>query len=130
MWGRARVAVTLLACVAALAACRPLYLPLVPDDGLPAPHPTRLAGGSALKVGLDGRPLLDVEVLDVPAAGWLAVQWLAPDGREAASESAWVEPPNASLTFVLPDDVPLRPGEWRAVVSYGSLLLRQFSLAF
>jgi len=110
-------------------ACSPLYIPLVPDDGLPAPHPTRLSGDSSLGLNDAGRPRLELEVLDVPAAGWLAVQWLGPDGRETASESVRsvrVEPGAAKAVFELPADVPLRPGEWRAVVSYGDALLRQF----
>jgi len=107
-------------------ACSPLYIPLVPDDGLPAPHPTRLSGDSSLGLNDAGRPRLELEVLDVPAAGWLAVQWLGPDGRETASESVRVEPGAARAVFELPADVPLRPGEWRAVVSYGDALLRQF----
>lgn len=111
----------------ALVACRPLYVPLVPT-GLPEPHPTRLSGGSTLAAGMGGRPRLELEVLDVARAGWLAVQWFGPGGAEAASDSAWLEPPAAAAVFDLPADVALRPGEWRAVVSFEGVILRQFLL--
>ncbi len=115
-----------LAIAATTAGCRPLYVPLLPDDGLPEPHPTRLASGSSLGLNEEGRPHLELTVIDMPAAGWLAVQWLGPDGAEAASESVWVEQGAAEAVFELPADVALRPGEWRAAVSWGSMLLRQF----
>lgn len=122
--------VTLLLTTALTTACRPLYIPLVPADGMPEPHPTRLTGASALTLGENGRPRLDTAVLDLPSAGWLAVQWLGPDGREAASESAWLEldANGSTLAFELPADVALRPGEWRAVVSFEGEFLRQYLL--
>ena len=135
MSGRVRstaltLGVTLVLTTALTTACQPLYIPLVPADGMPEPHPTRLTGASALTLGEAGRPRLDIAVLDLPSAGWLAVQWLGPDGREAASESVWLDPDanGAALTFALPADVPLRPGEWRAVVSFEGEFLRQYML--
>jgi len=122
----ARALVLVLGVVVLAVGCTPLYIPLLPDDGLPAPHPARLSADSSLGLNDAGRPRLELEVLDVPAAGWLAVQWLGPDGREAASESVRVEQGAAEAVFELPADVPLRPGEWRAVVSFGDALLRQF----
>jgi len=121
---------TLVLTTTLITACQPLYIPLVPADGLPEPRPTRLTGASALTLGEAGRPQLDVTVLDLPGAGWLAVQWVGPDGREAASESAWLEldANGSAFTFELPADVPLRPGEWRAVVSFEGEFLRLYSL--
>ncbi|MBX3139955.1 MAG: hypothetical protein KF875_04345 [Trueperaceae bacterium] len=112
-----------------LTACRPLYFPPVPSDRLPEPSPVRLSSESGLTVGVGGRPTLDVEVVDLPAAGWLAVQWFGPKGSEVASESAWLEPDAPSAEFVLPADVSPVSGEWRAVVSFGGRLLRQYVLS-
>lgn len=115
----------------ALGACRPLYVPLVPDD---APEPvrrTRLGSESTLLVS-DGRPTLSFTVVDLApeaAAGdWLAVQWYRPSGAVAASESVWVDETSVgvNLDFVLPPDVAATAGEWRAVVSLGGFVLRQF----
>lgn len=120
------------------AACRPLYLPLIPD---PPPYEAgvRVADFEAV-LDLAGRPTLQLSLADLTESGWLAVQWLAPTGREVASESVWAEQRQAedeegspvaagstnTIVFVLPADVVLTPGEWRAVVSFGGQLLRQF----
>ncbi len=114
--------------VIGLTACRPLYFPPVPNDGLPEPSPVRLANESGLTVGEDGRPALRVVVVGLAGAGWLAVQWFGPHGGEVASESAWLEPDAPSAEFVLPADVSPASGEWRAVVSFGGRLLRQYLL--
>ncbi|NLG07889.1 MAG: hypothetical protein GX560_01345 [Deinococcales bacterium] len=107
-----------------LVACRPLYLPPVPEPP-PFEPGSRVA---AFDAGLEaGRPRLEVELADVTEAGWLAVQWLAPNGREAASGSVWVEPEAPRALFVLPADVEAVAGEWRAVVSLHGRLLRQFT---
>ena len=128
---RARALLLLVAAGICLTACRPLYVPLVPND---APVPvtrTRLAAASELSLA-EGRPSLVLSLLD-PApefaqGDWLAVQWFAPSGRLAASESRWVESDDvgSALTFELPPDVELVTGEWRAVASVGNLILRQF----
>ena len=110
----------------ALSACMPLYLPPVPDPP-PFEAGTRFAAFTA-EVNAAGRPSVELTLADLHAPGWLAVQWMAPDNREAASDSVWVAPDTPTVTFVLPADVDLRPGEWRAVVSLGRLLLRQFLL--
>ena len=136
-----------------LGACRPLYLPPIPDE-LPFEAGVRVAGYST-GVGPDGRPRVEVTLADLSEAGWLAVQWMAPSGRQAASASTWLEPAqpagtaadaeakadanaeaNAeadagalpSAAFALPADVELVPGEWRAVLSFGGKLLRQFTI--
>lgn len=89
----------------------------------------RLVAGSTLRLAASGRPFLELVMEDAPPEGWLAVQWFGPDGREAASESALVEAGTTGLSFELPPDVPLVAGEWRAVVSLGRVVLRQFSVA-
>jgi hypothetical protein len=139
----ARVAVGLVVALGALSACRPLYIPLVPDAP-EAPSALRLADDSELTI-VDGRPRLELS-LDAPGAAgvaegvWLNVQWFGPSGRQAASGSVWIEArgdtpataaatataPAAALVFDLPDDVEVVPGEWRAVVSVDGVLLRQF----
>ncbi len=111
--------------VSVLVGCAPLYLPPVPEAP-PFEVVTRVATTDA-KLGDDGRPQLDLELADVTEAGWLAVQWLAPSGREAASSSVWVEPGGPSVRLSLPPDVETTAGEWRAVVSLHGKLLRQFT---
>lgn len=108
----------------ALSACMPLYLPPVPDPP-PFEAGTRVVAFTA-ELNAAGRPSLELTLADLHAPGWLAVQWMAPDNRQAASDSVWVEPATPTATFALPADVEPRPGEWRAVVSFGKLLLRQF----
>jgi hypothetical protein len=121
----ARKGLLLAVVVVVMAACRPLYLPLVPE---PPPYEpgVRVATFSA-QLGAAQRPLLELTLADVSAAGWLAVQWMAPSGRQVASGSVWLTPEEPAARFVLPEDVALTPGEWRAVVSFGSTLLRQFT---
>lgn len=125
-------AVIILAALYALAGCRPLYIPLVPDAP-PAPTAVRLAADSHLAV-VAGRPSL---VLSLTATGtaaqvqdgaWLDVQWFGPSGRQAASESLWLdgERSGEDFTVELPADVVVVPGEWRAVVSMDGVVLRQF----
>ncbi|MFO7547176.1 MAG: hypothetical protein R6W77_16920 [Trueperaceae bacterium] len=118
-----------------LAACRPLYLPIVPDE-VPVALEVRLTDDSTITL-TDGRPQLSLVPESVEVPGWLDVQWFAPNGREAASMSVWLEPsaqegsqaPAARAVVVtLPVDVDLVPGEWRALVSMGGRFLRQFRI--
>ena|SRR5690554_5090664 len=108
-----------------LGGCRPLYLPPVPEA--PPYDPGARVVSSVSELDAAGRPRLELTLADLDAGGWLAVQWMAPSGRQAASASIWVEPEEPAAVFVLPADVELSAGEWRAVVSLGSLLLRQFT---
>jgi hypothetical protein len=108
-----------------LSSCTFLYLP--PE--LPVqtiPETFDISGSSGLTYENN---LLELSVLlrNVPSEGWLAVQWYAPNSREIASDSAWIERRDEGLsqTFTLPQ-FPSR-GEWRAVVSFEKTLLRQFS---
>src|SRR5690554_4771470 len=73
-----------------VAACRPLYLPPIPAE-VPFDPGARVASFTA-ELDDSGRPTLQVALSGVEAAGWLNVQWMAPVGREAASESVWLEP--------------------------------------
>lgn len=135
---RARWAVATLAAVllAALpSACVPLFVPPVPADQLrPAPA-WRVAGDAALApvVGADGAILglrLSLRFDEVPSSAWVAVQWFGPVGRERASDARWIEPGDAgrAWTWDAPDDLVLEPGTWRAVLSVGDRLLRQFDV--
>lgn len=127
------VTAVLIAVVLTLGGCRPLYVPLVPDDAQAPPAAVRLTDVSHLSV-VAGRPRLVVSLAIIgPDAGgteggWLAVQWFGPAGGQAASESVWVagRTGDEPVTFDLPADVTVVPGEWRAVVSMGGVLLRQF----
>lgn len=106
----------------------------------------RIAEGGVLEL-VAGRPQLTFGVVGVVEAGWVDVQWFAPDGHEAASESRWVEVAGGDAQAAasaggagsasaeisagpwalrLPDDVTVVAGEWRAVVSMHGRFLRQF----
>lgn len=108
-----------------LTACQPLYIPAVPT---PLELPERLELDA--RADLDGqRPRITIELLNVPADGWLAVQWFAPSNLEAASESVWIAPAdeNGRVVLQLPSDVDARSGRWRAVLSMNGRVLRQLS---
>jgi hypothetical protein len=108
-----------------LSSCTFLYLPPeLPVQSIP--ETLDISGSSGLTYKNN---LLELSVLlhNVPSEGWLAVQWYAPNSRQIASDSVWIERRDEGLaqTFTLPQ-VPSR-GEWRAVVSFEQTLLRQFS---
>jgi hypothetical protein len=109
-----------------LSSCTFLYLPPeLPVQTIPGTFD--ISGSSGLTYENN---LLELSVLlyNVPNQGWLAVQWYAPNSKEIASDSVWIEMRDEGLaqTFTLPQ-VPSR-GEWRAVVSFEKTLVRQFSL--
>lgn len=110
----------------ATAACRPLYLPPVPER---AEAPERPVLDASLVVE-GGRPVLLLGIGDVPREGWLAVQWFSPRNREAASESIWLDsgPAARNLRVPLPADIEADPGEWRALLSLHSRVLRQLDV--
>ncbi len=97
---------------------------------------TRLGLGadSALTWSPNARRLqLTLSLSGIDEAGWLAVQWFSPGGAQVASESVWIAisegfagSRESSLLVLSPADIELSQGEWRAVVSWGGVLLRQF----
>jgi hypothetical protein len=108
-----------------LSSCTFLYLP--PELPIQTiPETFDISGSSGLTYE-NTQLELSVLLRNVPEEGWLAVQWYAPNGREATSDSVWVERRDEGLTQTF--ELPQRPsrGEWRAVVSFGETLLRQFS---
>jgi hypothetical protein len=108
-----------------LSSCTFLYLPPeLPIQTLPETFD--ISGSDGLTYE-NTQLELSVLLRNVPQEGWLAVQWYAPNGREAASDSVWIEVRDEGLTQTF--ELPQRPsrGEWRAVVSFGETLLRQFS---
>lgn len=109
-----------------LAGCRPLYVPPVPAM-LPSPEVAQLGDASALSVE-KGSLVLHLVLTDVPEQGWIDVQWFAPDGSQAASDSTWVTPADVGegRTLTMPARVTLSAGEWRAVASLRGQILRQF----
>jgi len=121
-----RLAAVVVVLLAALSACQPLYLPLVPAR-VPVQEVAQLGDASSLTVA-GGTLRLHLVLEQVPKAGWLAVQWFGPDGREAASDSVWVTPADdgQGRTLSLPARVAVSQGEWRALVSVGSDIVRQF----
>ena len=123
---RTRLLPPLLGVLVALAACTPLYVPPVPAR-LPVHEVAQLGDGSSLRYA-EGTLTLHVVLERIPEAGWLAVQWFAPDGTEAASDSVWVGPQDVGegRTLRLPSRVTVGAGEWRAIVSLKGDVLRQF----
>jgi hypothetical protein len=108
-----------------LPSCTFLYLPPeLPIQTLPETFD--ISGSSGLRYQ-NNQLELSLLLRTVPQEGWLAVQWYAPDNTQPASDSVWIERRDEGLnqTFTLPQQ-PSR-GEWRAVVSFGDTLLRQFS---
>lgn len=110
-----------------LSACSLAYVPLVPEGQVWEPR-LELRGSEGLAVE-DGRLRLTLTLSEVPEPGWLVLQWFGP-GRAQASDSLWVEPESVGeeRTAYLPDDIRLTPGPWRVVVSFDSVVARQFSL--
>lgn len=109
-----------------LAACRPLYLPPLIEAQEPEPR-------SRLELTLEleqNRPVLKVGVVSVLNPGWLAVQWFAPSGVQVASQSIWLDEETVGLRFSmpLPPDVDVRTGEWRALLSQHSMVIRQLNV--
>lgn len=134
-WPTVALAVVFAAVTTILASCRPLYIPVVPDE-VPVAQELRLTDDSTITL-TNGRPRLSLVPEAVASPGWLDVQWFAPNGREAASMSVWLEPtPNDAgpealpgpVVVALPADVDPVPGEWRALVSMGGRFLRQFRI--
>jgi hypothetical protein len=121
-----RLKVALLGGVMLLAGCTFSYLPPIPE-GQPMPTRLELRSADGL-IQSNGRLALEVTLANVPREGWLAVQWFNPQGREAASDAQWVGAAPHRYRFVLPDEVALTPGRWRAVVSFEGEVLRQFSV--
>ena len=120
----------LLAAVLALAACTPLYVPLVPSDMLTPEPAFRLHGDARLALdGADDAPRLTLHVraAEVPGPGWLAVQWFGPSGPALASDSLWFDADEVDVarSLAAPEQLRLRPGEWRAVLSWQGRLVRQ-----
>ncbi len=121
-----RVRLALLLILALLSACRPLYLPPLLEA-----QPPEVRSRLELDLGLQAdRPLLSVRVLSVAQEGWLAIQWFTPGGREAASESIWLDSDSVGLRFTvpLPADVEASAGEWRALLSQHSVVIRQLTV--
>jgi len=58
----------------------------------------------------------------------LAVQWFSPENKEISSDSIWISPEleGSEIDFVLAKKFKISQGSWRAVVSFGDKLLRQF----
>lgn len=120
-------------CAGIVSSCTYTYIPPVPR-GRVEPEATldlhASAGIVTETVSGSERLALQLTANNVPEAAWLAVQWFAPDNQQVASASQWLEPSRQpqDLRFVLSEDVTLRPGDWRVVVSYQSRVARQFSL--
>jgi hypothetical protein len=106
--------------------CQPLYLPPVPE-ALELPERLELDATAFLR---QGRPVLEVAVRCVPEEGWLAIQWYAPSNRQVASQSVWLAPSDEGRVEMLPvpSEVEPQPGRWRAILSWGELIVRQLSV--
>lgn len=128
--GSCLAAVRAAALLLGLSACTPLYVPLIPTDML-LPEPAfRLHGDARLELaGRPGAPILTLHLraAEVPGPGWLAVQWFGPSGPALASESLWFDADEVGVArrLAAPEQLTLRPGEWRAVLSWQGRLVRQ-----
>jgi hypothetical protein len=110
-----------------LTGCMPLFLPPIPSNPLVVEPVWRVSSDSEL-VWNGAELALQVRFTEIPEAAWVAVQWFGASNGERASASYWVEPDdlNAPFAWSLPGDIVGATGAWRAVVSVGSTLLRQF----
>lgn len=111
-----------------LGGCTYTYLPPVREARLPEPRLT-VAAASRLEQN-ETTVRLELRLVTVPEADWLAVQWFGPDNDEVTAESVWVVPRGApqNVAVSLPPSVVLRGGLWRAVLSYQGRFVRQFSV--
>lgn len=111
-----------------LGGCAYTYLPPVREARAPEPRLT-IAAVSRLEQN-ETTIRLDVRLVTVPEADWLAVQWFGPDNDEVTAESVWVVPAETpqDVAVSLPPSVVLRNGLWRAVLSYQGQFVRQFSV--
>ena len=110
-----------------LSACTYTYIPPVPEAQT---REKVFDLSSSDGLAREGERLrLDITVDEVPEADWLAVQWFAPNNDQVASESFWVEPQaeGTARTLLSPERVTLRPGTWRAVLSFQGRIVRQFA---
>lgn len=109
-----------------LAGCTPLYLPPVPES-MPRIESRLTLRDARVEVDADGQVRAVWIPEGVDCAGWLDVQWFPPAGRAVASESVWLAPEHEGRrqALSLPDEVELRPGRWRAVLSFEGEVLRQ-----
>lgn len=111
-----------------LSACTPLYLTPVPER--PQPTPRLDLKYSEGLIQTQNTLQLRLNLASIPAEGWLAVQWFAPNNQEVASDSYWLTLEEQGLvkTLYLPDDITLTSGDWRAVLSFDGQVARQFSI--
>ena len=126
----AAAALAVLLTASFLAACMPLYVPLVPETLLTPEPAFRLHGDLRLehvRLGGTSTLVLHLRASEVPEAGWLAVQWFGPSGPARAAESLWFEPADVgeARRLATPEHLTLIPGEWRAVLSWQDRLVRQ-----
>ncbi len=111
-----------------LASCTFLYIPPL-RDSQELPPSISIVDSSGLFVQADALRL-SVQLSDVPEDGWLMVQWFSDSNEAIASDAKWVTSDDVgfAVTYNLPAEIEIKPGDWRAVVSFDSNLLRQFSI--
>ena len=120
--------VYLLVLMLSLSGCAYTYLPPVREARVPEP---RLTIAAASRLGQNETTIrLDLRLVTVPEADWLAVQWFGPNNDEVTAESVWVVPTERpqNVAVSLPPSAVLRDGLWRAVLSYQGRFVRQFSV--
>ena len=113
-----------------LGSCTPLYFPPVPERSREATV-DRLVVSEASTLRLNGGSLeLKLILAAIPEEDWLSVQWFSPENVQVASDALWLGEADTKLerTVLLPGDVELSPGEWRAVLAYQGQWVRQFSV--
>lgn len=112
-----------------LGGCTFTYIPLVRKPNALEPR-LLVADSSHLRETETGLELI-LRLETVPKADWLAVQWFDPSNEEVYATSLWLEPAPKTqlLNAALSPQVEVSDGLWRVVISYESVLERQFSVA-
>lgn len=112
----------------AISACTLLYIPPVLETQA-MPESIDINGSKGLFLDQD-ELVLSLKLKHIPQEGWLMVQWFSASNEEVASDAQWVDvaQEGLQLNYLLPAQVELGEGSWRAVVSFQNKLVRQFSL--
>lgn len=118
---RSALLVVALACAPLLGGCRYAFVPLIPAQ-VNVDLPARLTNAAMTRQGDTLRVTAQVDGRFEP--GFLTVRWF--DGsRDLGSDSVYLDDRQRAATFTL--EAPAR-GTYRAVLSFGSAVLRQVEL--
>ncbi|MFC4425914.1 hypothetical protein [Deinococcus navajonensis] len=106
---------------AGLTGCRYNFVPLIPAQ-TDVPLPARITGATLVREGEQLRLRAQLEGRFEP--GYLSVKWYD-SSRELGSDSVYLDSMQRQANFVL--EAPAK-GAYRALLSFGGLVLRQVEL--